>query len=53
MGDEASDLAKLCGSQLPSMIETDANKATIIFSSDEAVTDSGFKINWEAFQVGN
>ena len=53
VGEEESEMVKLCGGQLPSPVEIDSNKAKIIFSSDGATTDSGFKINWETFLSQN
>ena len=46
--DGVTQLKKLCGTSLPSPINSSGNKLTVIFHSDHSVNKKGFQANWKA-----
>ena len=44
--DGTTELAKLCGSSLPPIIISSGNKLTVVFHSDDTVTERGFLATW-------
>ena len=44
--DGTTELGKLCGSSLPSMIKSSGNKLTVVFYSDHSINKKGFLATW-------
>jgi len=44
--DGSTELAKLCGSSLPTTIKSTGNKMTVIFFTDGSVVKTGFEASW-------